>query len=85
MELPVISTTSGSIEDVVINNKTGILVRPDDSEELFRAMILLAKDANLRTAMGQAGRRYIVENFSNKIIAEKFYEFFKKINLHSQS
>ena len=83
VELPIISTKSGSIEDVVINNRTGILVWPDDVEELSQAMILLAKDENLRMTMGQAGRRYIIDNFTYKIVVGKFYEFFKKINLHS--
>lgn len=83
MELPVISTLSGSIEDVVINGETGLLIRSNDAGELERAIIKLGLDQELRRKMGQAGRRYITENFSNKVVAEKFYEFFKKINLHS--
>ena len=83
MELPVISTLSGSIEDVVVNGETGLLVRPDDVGELEEAIKKLGLDQELRIKMGQAGRHYMVENFSNKIIAQKFYEFFKKINLHS--
>ena len=83
MELPVISTLSGSIEDVVVNGETGLLVRPDDVGELEEAIKKLGLDQELRIKMGQAGRYYMVENFSNKIIAQKFYEFFKKINLHS--
>ncbi|PIR41930.1 MAG: hypothetical protein COV30_01115 [Candidatus Yanofskybacteria bacterium CG10_big_fil_rev_8_21_14_0_10_37_15] len=83
MELPVISTLSGSIEDVVVNGRTGLLVKPDDAGELEEAMIKLGQDQELRIKMGQAGRRYVVDNFTYKIIAEKFYEFFKKINLHS--
>lgn len=83
MELPVISTLSGSIEDVVVNGETGLLVKTNDREGLEQTMIKLGSDLEFRIKMGQAGRRYIIENFSNKIIAEKFYEFFKKINLHS--
>mgnify|MGYP001596696643 CR=1 FL=1 len=83
MELPVISTLSGSIEDIVKNGETGLLVKPDDRNDLEQAMIKLGLDRELRIKMGQAGRQYVIENFSNKIIAGKFYEFFKKINLHS--
>lgn len=82
MELPVISTLSGSIGDVVIDGETGLLVRPNDPNGLEEAMIKLGLNHGLRVKMGQAGRRYVVENFSNKIVAEKFYEFFKKITLH---
>ncbi len=83
MELPVISTVSGSIEDVVINGETGLLVKPGEVESLAEAMLELGSDELLRKRMGQAGRRYIIENFTYRVVAEKFYEFFKKINLHS--
>lgn len=83
MELPVISTRSGSIEDVIVDGETGLLTKPDDAGELGEAMIRLGLDEELRRKMGQAGRQYVVDNFTYKIIAGKFYEFFKKINLHS--
>lgn len=83
MELPIISTRSGSIEDVVINGETGLLVKPGEVESLTEAMLKLGLDQVLRKKMGQAGRRYIIKNFSYQIVAEKFYEFFKEINLHS--
>ena len=79
MELPVISTLSGSINEVVIDRETGILVKPEDVQILKEAMIELGQDEDLRHKMGKAGRNYVVNNFSNKIVAEKFYEFFKKL------
>jgi len=63
---------------VVINGKTGILVKPGDKDELKEAMIRLGKDENLRVSLGMAGRRYIIENFSQQKIAKRFYDFFKK-------
>ncbi len=78
MELPVISTTSGSIEEVVVDGKTGILVKPGDKDKLKDAMIRLGKDENLRKNLGTAGRQYIMENFSYQKVARSFYDFFKK-------
>lgn len=83
MELPVISAMSGSIEDVVINGETGLLVKPGEVDGLAEAMLKLGSDEILRKKMGQAGREYILKNFTYRIVAGKFYEFFKKINLHS--
>jgi glycosyltransferase involved in cell wall biosynthesis len=77
--LPVISTDTGSINEVVINDKTGILVEPKDPFQLSRAMIRSLADASLRNKMGENGRKYIAENFSNKVIAGKFGDFFEKI------
>lgn len=79
MELPVISTTSGSVEEVVINNETGILVKSEDEDELKEAMIKLGRDKNLRERLGVAGRRHIMENFSHQKVAQKFYDFFHMV------
>ena len=78
-EVPVVATNSGSIEDVVLNNKTGILVEENNVEQLADAMIRLAGDELLRKEMGRAGRKFILENFSNQTVAQKFYNFFQKI------
>lgn len=78
MELPIISTRSGSIEDIVKDNHTGILIKPDNAEELKNAMIKLGNDENLRSLLGHEGRKYIVENFSHKAVAGKFYDFFNR-------
>lgn len=79
MGLPVISTHSGSIEDVILDGKTGTLVFPDNTEALRDAMIRLGKDKELRSGLGKAGREYIIANFSQKVIANKFYEFFESL------
>ncbi len=79
MELPVISTRSGSISDVVIDGQTGILVEPGNIDELAAAMIRLGSDAGFRRQLGQAGRQYIVTHFSHAIIARKFYDFFSSL------
>ncbi|MEK7507185.1 MAG: glycosyltransferase family 4 protein [Patescibacteria group bacterium] len=78
MKLPVISTFSGSITDVVKDNQTGILVEPNDSQALQRAMFKLASDEGLRRKLGRAGRQFIAENFSQRVIAEKFHNFFRR-------
>jgi len=79
MELPIISTRSGSIEEVVLNGKTGILVPPNDTKALAEAMIYLGQDKNLREQLGKAGRDHALVNFSNEVIANKFYVFFSSL------
>lgn len=79
MELPIISTRSGSIADVVVDGQTGILTPPGDEGALADAMILLGNDVELRMSMGRAGREYISKRFSHDAVARKFYEFFQII------
>ena len=78
MELPVIATKSGSISDIVLDGKTGILIPENDSVALSEAMLRLSADSKLREKMGSAGRQFVSENFSNPAIARKFADFFNQ-------
>ena len=77
--LPVISTKSGSIDEVLIGGQTGLVVAPDNKEELKEAMEKLINDPELRKRLGENGREYIKNNFSHQIIAQKLYNLFRKV------
>jgi len=79
MELPVISTRSGSIPHVVIEGTTGLLVQPDDPRGLIHAMIELGRNEDLRRRLGRAGREYVIELFSHGVVSEKFNRFFDSL------
>lgn len=79
MELPVITTESGSISEVVLNGKTGMLVKPDDYTALKEAMLNLANDKEKRISIGKAGRQFVRDNYSHEIVAKKYYQFFNGI------
>ena len=74
----IISTNSGSVDEVIIDARTGLLVKPDEYMELSQAMIRLARDRDLRITLGRNARQHILENFDYKIVANKMYDFFKK-------
>lgn len=80
MELPVISTKSGSIAELVQDGVTGILTDPGDKGQLTKAMIRLAHDPELRSRMGMAGRSRMIEQFSHQAVYRKFREFFNRIH-----
>lgn len=79
MELPVISTRSGSIPDVVRDEETGILVPPGDVPALVAAMVRLGTDAQLRRRMGKAGRVYIMGRYSNERVARRMHAFLSSV------
>jgi len=80
--LPVISTRSGSIDEVMVDGETGIMVTPDDPKELTYAMRKLADDPELRHRLGVRGRAYIIGRYSNKVIAEKLFGLFRLLTTH---
>jgi glycosyltransferase involved in cell wall biosynthesis len=61
--VPVIATRIGGIPEVVEDGVSGILIPPDDCRGLAQAILRLAKDGNLRAAMGQAGRAIAKDRF----------------------
>ena len=65
--------------EILERNNAGILVDPENPEDLSKAIIKLLKNEELRKEMGKNGRKYVVENHSWKKIAEKIEEICFKI------
>lgn len=62
-ETPVIITNVGGHPESVDAGKTGIIVEPKSSEELFRAMEKLMLDDKMRIDMGKSGRVFVREHY----------------------
>ncbi len=71
--VPVIATDTGSINEVVIDGVTGLLVEPANSEKLAMAMNEILKLD--KSTLGSNGRNHIVRNFSHQVIAQKMTNF----------
>ena len=64
MELPVVSTTSGAIPEIISNHESGLLVPPGDVDALAEAIQSLIQNPEFRKRYGAAGRRQVVENYN---------------------
>lgn len=62
--LPVVSTSVGGIPELVVDAETGILVPPGKPDRLAEALGKLLENPELRSRMGEAGRRRIEEHFT---------------------
>ena len=60
---PVVATPVGGLADAVVDEETGLMVPPGDVGALRAALERLLGDAELRTRLGEAGRRRAVEHF----------------------
>jgi glycosyltransferase involved in cell wall biosynthesis len=61
---PVIATTGGGTNEIVINYKTGFLIAPFSVDELAEKIECLLNNDNLRKEMGEKGRQQIKGNFN---------------------
>lgn len=75
--IPVVAYRIGGPDEVVIDGKTGILVEPDNLNQLSKATKLLLQDSDLAKKMGKAGRTSAKERFHPHSIANKTYDAYK--------
>ncbi len=61
--LPVISTPVSGVPELVEDGINGVLVKPDNPEELSRAILELSRNPVQRHEMGEAGMRKVHEKF----------------------
>ena len=66
-------------EKVVINKKTGLVVRKHSLTELYNATSFLAKNEVRSREMGLNARRHIIKNFDANDVAQKHLQIYKKL------
>jgi len=71
MEKPVIATDVGGTSEAIINNQTGILVRPGDPRGLAEKIIECLKNPGVLAGMVKNGRKLIEMKFNFKERTEK--------------
>ena len=76
---PVISTRSHGIPFTVQDDKTGILVEPENSEELSKAIIKLLQDDNLRERLGMCGYEFVHEECNCIAMAKNSLRLYEKM------
>ena len=76
--LPVVATRVGGMVEVVDDQRTGLLVEPDNEEALSQAILELMKDAPRRQSMGAEGRRRVLERFTWEKVTEKLVKQYRE-------
>ena len=79
MQIPVIATDNAGAKDIVINNESGLLIKPKNPGQLAENIMELINDKEKRTKLGFAGRKRVEENFSPDNIINRLLEFYKKV------
>lgn len=69
--LPLVGTRVGGIPAIVIDHETGLLVEPNQPDQLAVAIKTLMQQPALREAMGERARQRVLEFFSWSRIAQQ--------------
>jgi len=76
---PLIATDVPGCREIVINDKTGLLVPVDDPQALAAAILRLARSSPLRIRFGVAARRLVDERFSPDLVGKATVALYQRL------
>ena len=72
MEKPVVATNVGGCSEMMMDGKTGFLVKEGDANDLFEKLSSLLKNKEMSLKIGSSGTKFIEKNFSMDASAKNF-------------
>ncbi len=76
---PVVATAGGGTNEIVFDNKTGLLVEPYDIDGLVQAITTFLDQPEYAHKIGQNARQLVFSNFSLDIMKEKYLDLYQKL------
>ena len=77
-QVPVVATAAGGIPEIIKNGQNGFLAAIQDAKELAHQVEKILSDSELKEKLIREGIKTATQ-FSNKVMAEKTLEVYKKI------
>lgn len=81
---PVIATTVGGTQEIVIHGQTGTLVPPQDSDKLAQAIIYHLENPQISKKMGEKGYERVRQYFSLSQMTDKIIDIYKEVLFKSE-
>ena len=78
LKKPVIATDGGGTKELIENNKSGFLFKPEDKKALAAKILFLLKNREKAIEMGNIGKGIINNKFSIDQMISGFVEIYKK-------
>jgi len=79
MRIPVVASNMGGLVEVVDHGRTGFQFDNERDSDMSDALIRLCGDRPLREEMGRTGRDYVIENFTQEIMACKVTRLYEEV------
>ncbi len=76
--IPVVQPRHGSFPELVAATGGGLLVNPEDPEDLARGLIWLRQNAAYREELGRRGREAVHRDFSARVMAQKTVSIYQE-------
>jgi glycosyltransferase involved in cell wall biosynthesis len=79
MARPIILGVRGESQRIVEAAGAGLCIEPENDEELAEAVRKLATEPAHARALGEAGRRYVVDNYDRRRLAARFEQLLARV------
>lgn len=76
---PVIATSVGGNNEIVLDGETGTIIPPKDPEALARAIIYHLENPEISRRMGKKGYERVKKHFSRKKMVEETFKVYKDV------
>jgi glycosyltransferase involved in cell wall biosynthesis len=83
--IPVITSATCGMKDVVEDGRTGLMVTPGNSADIVRCVDLLVKDASLRQRLGRAASAEATQKYTWQATAERMHLAYSKLAHQAKS
>jgi glycosyltransferase involved in cell wall biosynthesis len=72
MARPVLGSVRGEAAEILQRSGGAIVVKPEDDEAIAASLINLLEDPAKRETMGEAGRKFVCEEYSRTLLASRY-------------
>jgi len=79
LKVPVVATNVGGIPELIKNNETGLLVPPNNPQELAESVNKLLENKQNAHQLANAGYEFIKNNMTWDVILPKYIEFYENL------
>jgi glycosyltransferase involved in cell wall biosynthesis len=73
---PVVAFNVGGVNEAVKNGETGLLVELGNTDAFAESLLKLLADRTLRNNMGMAGRKFVTENYTWDLCAQRMLKIY---------
>lgn len=79
LKVPIVATNVGGIPELIINEKNGILIPPENPEKLIEAINYLLEDKEFSKKIAENGFQYVMNNLTWEVLLPKYIKFYEEL------
>lgn len=79
LKIPIVATNVGGIPELIQDNVNGLLVSPENPEQLLESINKLLGDKEAANRFSQAGYDFVIKNLTWEVLLPKYIKFYEDL------